>query len=197
MELATPNVVQQGNQLNVTHGDDNGLIVSFYMESERQNLESEKAGRDIYKDVPYLHIRFPGDRNRETKRRAKDKDKARFPTQWAAFENQHEEVHEGTPLEEWAPVSRSLALTWKGLNIHTVEHLAAVPDSSLQNLGHGGREMRDKAISWLKSAEGNAELLALKSENERLSSDVEMLKKQIADLGAEPKKKRGRPRKSE
>jgi len=197
--LSEASVTQRGNSLNVVHGQDNGLIVSFYLEAERQGAESEKAGREIFKDVPYIWIRFPGDQTREVRRRV-DKtgrrnmgvsDLERFPRQWAAFENQQEDVHEGTPITEWAPVSKSLALNYKALNIHTVENLAAVPDSALHNMGHGSREMRDKAIAWLNSASGSAELLELTKQNADLREDIDALKAQIADLP----KKRGRPKK--
>lgn len=188
--FASANVKQSGNSLAVVHGEDHGLIVTFYMESVLQGAESSKAGRPIYKDEPYIWIRFPGDKTREVKRRVDMAgrrglpDQVRFPRQWAAFQNQHEAVHEGTPLEEWPPISKSVALNLKGVNVHTVEHLAAVPDTTLHNLGHGGRQLRDKAIAWLKSAEGSAELLALKSENQTLKDDMEIMKQQIAALGA-------------
>lgn len=178
----------------VLHGGNTDLIVSFYMEAEYQTGESETQGRPIYKDVPYIWIRFPGDKTRERKRRAKPADKHEWPRQWAAFESQTEEVHEGTPIEEWGPVSRSLALNLKGMNIFTVENLAAVPDASLHNLGHGARTLRDKAQSWLKATEGSAEVMALRKQNEDLKADLELMKQQIAELG---EKKRGRPKKSD
>lgn len=190
MEFATAQVEKRGSQLFVKHGGDEDLIATFVMESVRLGAESEKAGRNIYRDVPFLWIRFPGDRTREVKRKASDADKARFPRQWAAFQNQQTEAHEGTPIEDWGPISKSLALTYKGLNIHTVENLAAVGDHLLKNLGHGAREIRDKARAWLKSAEGSAELLSLKSENDSLRSDIEMLKQQIAELGKKSKRKK-------
>jgi len=194
--LSEPSITKSGNSFNVVHGMDNGLIVSFYMEAERQGAESEKAGREIYKDKPYIWIRFPGDRNREVRRRVDESgrrnqgvsDLDRIPQQLAAFKNQNEQVNEGTPIEEWAPASKSMCLMFKGLNIHTVENLGAVPDSALQNLGHGGREMRDKAVAWLSKAEGSAEFLALNKKNKSLEEDIEMLKKQISDLGKKAKK---------
>ena len=198
LELASATVQKKGNSLEVSHGDDSGLIVSFYMEAEHQGAESEKQGRPIYKDVPYIWIRFAGDRNREVRRRVDYKgrrngvpDPNRWPQQWAAFENQQEEVHEGTPIEEWGPLSKSQAMMYKGINIFTVENLSAVPDSALGNLGHGAREMRDKAISWLRSSEGSAELLALRKKNQDLENDIEILKAQFADL-KKPNKKSGK-----
>jgi len=205
MDLAefSPATVQgRGNQLTVSHGGDENLIVVFYLESEHQGHESEKAGRPIYKDVPYVWIRFPGDRTREVKRRVDTKgkngaipDPERFPKQWAAFQRQQVQAQEGTPIEQWGPISKSTALTYKGLNVHTVENLASVPDSLLHNLGHGAREMRDKAIAWLKAAQDSSETTRLAAENQHLRDELAALKEQVAELAA--KRKPGRPRKDD
>jgi hypothetical protein len=183
-------VHQRGNTLQVAHGGDDSLIVAFYMESELQGFASEEAGRPIYKDVPYIWIRFPGDRTREVKRRVDTKgkngypDQDRFPRQWAAFQRGQQDVQEGTPLEQWSAISRSTALTYKGMNIFTVENLAAVNDSSLQAMGHGAREMRDKAIAWLKSSEDGAEAMRLAAENKRKDDRIEALENQLSELAA-------------
>lgn len=201
-EFAPATVSGRGNQLAVSHGGDENLIVVFYLESVHQGAESEKAGRPIYKDVPFIWIRFPGDRTREVKRKVDVKgkngatpDPERFPRQWAAFQRQQQQVQEGTPIEQWGPISKSTAMTYKGLNVHTVENLASVPDSALHNLGHGAREMRDKAIAWLKAATDSAETTRLASENQHLRDEIAAMKEQIAELAA--KRKPGRPRKDD
>lgn len=184
MEFATPTVEGKNNKFSVSHGDDSGLLVEFYNHPTRLGAESEKAGREVYKDVPYIRIRFPGDRNRMTERKVQDKDKSRFPIQWAAFENQEKVVEEGTPIDEWPPASRSFAMMCKSINIFTVENLAAVSDSSLENLGTGGRTFRDKARSWLEEAADGAEAMKLHKENEDLREDLAAKDIQIADLAA-------------
>ncbi len=208
-EFAVPTIQGRGNQLNVVHGNDGGLIVEFCLEPVLQGAESEKAGRPIYKDVPFIWIRFPGDRTREVRRKVdmvgKDgaiPDPDRFPRQWAAFQRKHAQVQEGTPIEQWGPISKSHALTLKGVNVHTVENLAAVPDSSLHALGHGGRELRDKAIAWLKTSADSAESMRIAADNQRLRDNLAAKDEQIADLAArlealEQKRRPGRPRKED
>lgn len=201
-EFSPATVQGKGNQLTVSHGGDDNLIVVFYLESVLQGAETEKAGRPIYKDVPYIWIRFPGDRTREIKRKVDTKgrdgaipDSERWPRQWNAFTRQQTQVQEGTPLEQWGPISKSTALTYKGLNVHTVENLASVHDSLLQNLGHGAREMRDKAIAWLKAAADSSETTRLAAENQHLRDELQAMKEQIAELAQ--KRKPGRPRKDD
>jgi hypothetical protein len=177
-----------GHVMPVSHGGDENLIVSFYSQPVKLGAESDKAGRPIYQDVPYVWIRFPGDRTREVKRKATDEHKARFPRQWAAFERQQEYVEQGTPLEDIPWMSRSRALTLKGANIHTMENYAAVTDDRLHALGHGAREERDKCRTQMKLAADSAEALRLQGENQALKDDIALLKEQVAELA----KKRGK-----
>lgn len=190
-EFAAPTVNGRGNQLRVTHGGDDSLLVTFAMEAMIQEHESEKAGRPIYKDTPMVWIRFPGDRTREIKRKATREYQERFPRQWAAFQRSAAQVQEGTPLEEWGPMSKSQALNYKGANVYTVEQLASVPDSAIHTLGHGARQLRDKAIVWLKTSTDAAESMRVAAENQQLKDDIAALKAQVAELAAKKKPRKG------
>jgi hypothetical protein len=190
-DFASPTVRGSGTRLTVTHGGDENLLVSFYSEPVLQTHESEQQGRPIYKDTPFVWIRFPGDRTREVRRKATGEYRQRFARQWADYERQTISVPDGTPLEEWGPLSKSQALMFKGVHVHTVEQLASVPDSSLQNLGHGGRTLRDKAIAWLKTSKDSSETMRLAAENQSLRDDIELLKQQMAEFGSKRKPKKG------
>lgn len=190
-EFAPVNVMGRGNHLVASHGGDEGLIVEFYNEAVYMGAKSEEAGRPIYEDKPFIWIRFPGDRTREVKRRVDLKgkngappDNHRFPRQWAAYQSQEQYVEEGTPLEQWGPMSKSMAMTYRGAHIYTVENLSAVTDDKLQGLGHGARDMRDKAIAWLKSSSDGAESMRLAAENKRKDDRIDDLERQIAELAS-------------
>ena len=197
MELATPTIHKSGNSLHVSHGDDRGLFVTFYNEAVEVPFESEKAGHPVYKDVPYVHIMFPGNSTTQVRRPVKEKgddntpsDPQRWPMQWQAFKSQSEQVHVGIPITEWPPLTKSQAMSLKAMNIHTVESLAEMPDSGLTWLG--AREHQQKAVAWLKNATGGAEVLRLQHENSALRADIDALKAQFAELAAN-KPTRGRP----
>ena len=206
--FATPQVEQHGTKLTVSHGNDSGLIVTFYTHPEHQVAKSNEEGRPIYEDKPYIRIMYAGDRNRVTDRRVDFKgkngnipDPQRFPTQWAQYQAGEEQVEEGTPIEEWTLISRSQALMLKGVNIKTVENLAAVPDSSIVGLGHGGRKLRDQASAWIQQAKDGAELAKLVDENARLRDDLGATQDQVKALAEQveqltTKRKPGRPRKN-
>jgi hypothetical protein len=189
MDFAQARVIEQGNQLHVTHGDDSKLYVEFKMEPVQQGAESEKQGRPIYKDVPYIEINFPGDRTKKIYRPVKmendhqsPSDPVRFPRQWTAFQEQRTQVQDGTPIEQWGPITRSQAMELKAMRIHTVEQLAGISDQNLTWLG--ARELRDKAEAWLKQAAGGKEVMRLQAENAQLREDFALLQDQMKQLSS-------------
>lgn len=193
MEFATAQVHKAGNQLHVTHGDDRGLFVTFYNEAVHQGADSERQGRPIFKDVPHVHILFPGDRTKEVRRPVKmhgdessPSDPERWPVQWEAFKSQSETQVQGVPITEWAPITKSQAMELKALHIHTVENLAELPDHTLTWMG--ARELRERARSFLAASADGAENARLRAENEALRTDVEMLKRQMSELMAAQKR---------
>lgn len=195
----------------VSYGNDMSLIVEFSMEAVYQDFLSEKEGRAVYKDTPHIHIQFPGDKTREVKRPVRmtqaesgsaPPDPQRFPQQWDAFLRQAEQGHSGTPLEHYAPLSKSQVRELKSVNVHTVEQLANIPDTTTQSLGMGGRLMRDTAKNWLEAAKAGAPAVELTAMVKRQADEIEQLKTQIADLAkipeiAQAKRGPGRPRNEE
>lgn len=198
MEFASATVHKSGNQLHVTHGDDKGLYVTFRMEAIEHTFESEQAGHPVFKDVPYVEILFPGDSTKKVYRPVDEKgteskpgDPQRWPLQWAAFLAQKEQVQVGMAITEWAPVTKSMALTLKAMGIHTVEQLAEVADHSLTWLG--ARDLRDKAKAWLAASVDGSAVLRLQKENTDLRADIETLKTQFAELAKSKPKKQEQP----
>jgi len=194
MDLATAKIEQSGiSDYIAYHGDDRNLFVQFEMVAEKQGFESEAQGRPVFKDQAYITIMFPGDKTRKISRRVQmnpmesapfPPDPERFPKQWAAFQSQQEQPVTGMPIDQWAPLTKSMAAELKANRVFTVEQLSAVPDSALHTLGMGGRELREKAQVWLKQAESGAETLRLTAENAQLRSDLELLKAQVAEIAA-------------
>lgn len=187
MDFAQARIVEQGNQLHVTHGDDSRLYVEFTNEAIHQTFESEQQGRPIFKDVAHVRIHFPGDRTKQIFRPVKFEDDyqgpadpRRFPRQWAAFEAQAEQIQDGTPIEQWGPLTKSQAMEFKAMHIHTVEQLAGISDSNLSWLG--ARELRDKASAWLKQADGSKHAMHLQAELNKRDADIEDLKRQMKEM---------------
>lgn len=203
MDLASERVIKHSaTNYSVSYGDDSGVVVEFFNHPVLQTHLSEKEGRQIYKDVPYISMDFPGDKTKRVCRAVKTEGTAiipsdiqRFPKQWEAFKNQQEQVMEGTPVTEWPPLSKSQALELKAMKIYTVELLASLPDTALTFLG--ARQLRDKAINWLNTAKTGSVSTQIMAELEKLRADNDMMRQQMAQLSAREEEKdsprRGRP----
>ena len=190
MEFAAAKIIQHSaTNYSVSYGDDTGVIVEFYNHAQLMEFESEKEGRPIYKDIPFISIDFPGDKTKRVCRPVKmeatattPSDLQRFPRQWDAFKNQMEQVTTGTPITEWAPLSKSEALELKGMKINTVELLASLPDTALNFFG--ARELRNKAKNWLDTAKTGSISTQVMAELDQLKADNAVLRKQMSELNA-------------
>lgn len=172
-----------------SHGSDAGLFVEFRMESVADPVKSRDEGRTVHHDVPFITIHFPGDKTKKIDRPAKliddldgPADATRFPRQWAAFKAQEEQVADGLPIGEWPPISKSEANDLKAIGVHTVEQLAAMPDTALSWLG--ARQMQAKARTWLERAGDAAAEMRLATENAQLREQLAALQGQVREMGA-------------
>lgn len=160
----------------VPQDDDTGCVANFEMYSEYKPFKSKEAGREIFEDVLYIRINIRGDNKREVHRPASDADKRRFPFCWQEFQKGEAAAARGTPITKLAGIDPSIARAFQAQNVFTIEDLALVSDNNLQNLGAGAREMRAKAVEFVKSQQG---MTAAQEENRQLR---ELVAKQSEDL---------------
>lgn len=158
------------------------LFVQFYTDAVELKAESEKQGRPIFKDMPFVRIIVPGDTNNIIERVADETDKHRFPNAWAKYQNSEAKANEGTPLEQWPQITRSLLKECKYFEIHTVEALSNISDAHVAKLGMGFGELRTKAKAWLEAAAGTAQITAQAAENAQLKQMLADLQAQINDI---------------
>ena len=167
-------------------GADARLAVTFYKRSVEQKDESLAAGRPIFKEFDFVRICVPGDALTEIDTYANNSHKARFPRQWAYYQNQvgNQEQIIGTPIEQWPLISRSQAEELKGIKFRTVEDVANCSDQQLQRIGMiagmSPHSFREKAKSFLNLAsesaevsQREAELEALRQENDKIKAETE------------------------
>tara|TARA_R110000803_G_scaffold1805_1_gene5902 strand:+ start:8784 stop:9443 length:660 start_codon:yes stop_codon:yes gene_type:complete len=156
---------------------DKGLMVRFFYKNVKNKMESENLGRPIFKEKTYIEIRVAGQRDVQACRPATHADKQRFPLHFDAFEKRMEPPTEGMPLSEWTKITRTQAEELSFMNVKTVEQLASMKDSNLQQYMNGYK-LRDEAVKWLSkdTAETNDR------EKEELKASVLELQSQIAKL---------------
>jgi len=184
-------------------GADSRLAVTFYKRSMKQEDESMAAGRPIFREFDFVRICIPGDSLTEIDTYADNGHKARFPRQWAHYQNQvgdHEAVI-GTPIEEWTIISRSQADELKGIKFATVESVANASDLQIQRIGMiagmNPYSFRDKAKAFLNLADQVGETNQREEELSKLRQENAAIKEQINALMAmmAEKKPKGRAKK--
>lgn len=190
-----------------SYGSDKGLRARFYKNAVFLPFKSEKEGRACYEDRVFVEIERPGAKSNMIReaRMVTDgtipTDPQRFPRQYQQFLNEEEQTSSGMPLEMWAALNKSQVMELKGAKIYSVEELASLPDSTLQNIGIMDiRRLRDMAHAYSKKDEAGAQLSDALATIARQAGDIEMMKKQFAELAAtqsEMKRGPGRPRKEE
>lgn len=181
----------------VRFGAENQMLVRFYKDTKRDNFASQEAGYPIEKAVDMLEIRQFGEKD-STKRIANDLDKVRFSAQWRAYEAGQAQIQDGTPLDMLFPKNPEVVATLKANNIHTIQALAAVPDSSsLQFLF----EHKKKAADFLEGIDKGKGFHALEKKLEDSEFARMELEDRIKALEAKLKstddEKPGRSRKTE
>ena len=172
---------------------ENNVFVSFYTEALEYKAESEKAGRPIFKDVPFVRVTIPGDTNNIIEHRATDEDKRKYPKAWDIYQRGETGGHVGTPLEQWPQITRSQVKESKYFECHTVEQMSNLSDAHCQKLGMGFQELRNKAKAYLAAAAGTANATAAAAENDRMRAELAEMKAQLAELSE--KRSPGRPKK--
>jgi hypothetical protein len=198
-------------------GADSRLAVTFYKRSMKQDDDSMAAGRPIFKEFDFVRICVPGDSLTEIDTYAHEEHKARFPRQWAHYQNQtanHEQIV-GTPIEEWTIISRSQADELKGIKFHTVEAVANASDLQIQKIGMiagmNPYSFRDKAKAFLNLADQvgetnqrEEELSKLRQENAaiKMEADAKLAKQQeqidaLMAMMADKKPKGRKPKQTE
>ena len=154
--------------------DDKLMMVRFYYEPKDDPVASAEAGRPMRKDVEYVSIRAPGNKENEIKRPARDSDKQRWPEHYAAFKNRMEMPLEGFPLKDWPAVTRAMVETMSFMGIKTVEQLAHASDANIQ--GHMGvAHLKEKAKAWL-AATGDQQ------QAEKIEAELRLRDNEIANL---------------
>lgn len=156
-------------------------IPRFHIESVKDELASAEQGRPIFKDEERIQYINPGSQNQPVER-VNDSHRQRWPEQYAAFKRGAEMAVEGTPLEQWPVMTRSMVNELKALGLYTVEQCSVMPDTAVQRIGRGGYQLRERAKAYLDEADSLALSERLNRENESLNSRVTAQDRQISEL---------------
>jgi len=145
------------------HIGDENLYVQFFTHPMQDKEKTLEVGRPIFVDTEYIRIMVPGDKGNVIMRPVREEDKARFPKQYLAFQNQEEEILEGTPLDKWNFVSAAQVEELKYFGIRTVENLANVLDTHAQKF-MGIQLLKQKAKEYIEATSTDAPIAQLQAQ---------------------------------
>lgn len=156
----------------------------FFLDKMELPFKSAEAGHPVYADVEMVEVTTAGDTRSTWVGKVKDEHRQRWPQAYQAFKQGLEPAVDGMPLEQWPPLTPGQVANLKAIKIFTVEQLAGISDGHLQNIGLGGRQLRDKAIAWLRQAEDGKEVERVNALLEVERQKVSTLSNTVADLSA-------------
>ena len=178
-DIGNPNFVGATNP-------DSVLFVKFFDKPEQNNFKTAAEGRPIMEMVTMIHIETPGNQLSIIERRAHDGDKARFPLQWAHYENtkgKDGEQIQGTLLSDWPILNAAQVEELKFFKFRTVEQVANASDQQINSVGmiagmspHGFRE---KAKLFLAAAKDTA---FVSKQDDLIKQQAEAMKKQADEM---------------
>lgn len=157
-----------------------GVTPHFFTEKvKRKNTD----GTETELDIECVTIVVAGDMLTECSLPVDDQLRERFADEYAAWKDGRDTLS-GTPVTEWKSITARQATFLEANNIFSVESLAALTDGNIHNVTDG-RELRDKAIRWLKTKAASSEA----EENAKLRAEVAGIKKWKAEVEGKPKRK--------
>lgn len=165
--------------------DDAKVMAEFYTRSVVDGAASRDAGRPIHRDITNVKITQPGEgRLSVYDQPATDEDVARFPRQWQQYKAGQAQEVVGSPLTLLFPDNPAIVANLKFMSVFTVEQLAELPDTALQNVGMGARAWQEKAKAYLAKAEGGQGFHALAAKVEAMELKEREKDDRIAALEA-------------
>lgn len=163
------------------------LNVRFELHPVEDKGESAKEGRPIFKEVEYIEIRVPGDKD-IVRRPVRDADKQEYRQQYRAWQKDHESGGlTGTPLSEVSFITKSEVKELEYFGCRTVEQLAGMSDGALKNVGPI-IAIRKKAQDFMAAAKGNSPITRLNAQLEEERTKRIAIEHQLAEVLTEFKK---------
>lgn len=160
------------------------FTVRFFQEKVQMGFLSEQAGHPVFEDRDFIQINIPGDMSNIIERESTEIDRTQFASLFAAYKQGLEPSVDGMPVEQWAKLTKAQAANYKAQNFQTVEQIAEMSDHACGSVGMGATSDRAAAKAFLALAKdaGLAQKQAI--EIDRQNTDIEELKRQVAELSA-------------
>lgn len=172
---------------------------STYIKFEEsfKEIKAKSGGKPEFKSIIMAKALIPGgdiferEMNKSGEEWLRNKHPRFYPIYLKFKEYKTQEIN-GTPISQCPPISVARVKQLESLSIFTVEQLAELSDAQLDILGMGGRELREKAKTFLEVAQKTDSSMKLVSENEKLKEELNSVRDTIKALEKEVKKNKGK-----
>lgn len=175
------------------------LNVVFRYNTVDDEIETRKAGRPMFKDVEVCDITFPGNNKTKATFLAHENEPnatresvangggfvtyaMHYNQQYLSFKDGTAQPLGGTPLSEAPFLTEAKRRELAALSIRTIEQLASLDGTPLKQLGMGGRELKNQAEAYIKTAAGSADTTALAAQIEALRQQLDTERQERAQL---------------
>lgn len=166
--------------------DYRNVPVKFFYRDVKQNFESKKQGKPIWKTCEFISIMKPGNSKDIMEREVSELDKERWGKLYDAWKNREEQIQSGTRIEVLPGIEQNKIELCKRFNIYTLEQLTNIDEEGVENLGDGARDLIRDAKKYIQGStavnEMQKEVDAIKIENKKLIDENKELKERIDDL---------------
>jgi hypothetical protein len=140
---------------NATANEDANLLCKFFYKmrpnKKKDVLDPSHADLPDKVEVEYYDIKVPGERDSRSGP-VNEGIKQRFPRHYAAFKQRIAAPVDGSPLVDWAAITRVQVEELAFKNIKTIEHLANVSDAHTGSM-RGLTALKQKAQAYLAQKE--------------------------------------------
>lgn len=137
-----------------------------------------------YKNVEYVDILTPGDTKSMPRHKVTDYHRNKYRPWYDAWRRGLEMSPEGSPIEMWPIMTPAMVRELKAKNVFTVEQLAGLADSNLQQIPMGAT-LKLKAIAWLKEKGTADDIEGRRRKDELVSDNMRLMETQMQSMAAE------------
>ena len=149
----------------------------------------------VYQAVEMIDIFIPGDIRSLATHKVTEVHRRRFARHYEAFKKGQEVAQVGTPLEFWGGMNSAQIRTLKAHGVFTVENLAGLSDTSIQNIGGMLRAVVARAKAYIEYQNSGAKLVqdqaakiaALEDRNALQSQQMQQMIAQMENQGQQMK----------
>lgn len=179
-----------GNTGVVKYGNDANLIVIFYNRAVHSPAKSTAAGRPIYEDQVYVRMHPPAERLNIIDRPATVVEQRRFPVQWAQFQQNKEQIPDGTPIDMLYPEQPSIGAMLKANHVLTIEQCADLSAHAIESIGMGAQRYNNDARKYIEQANKGMGAAQVRKELDDRDREIKVLRQQLETMQGEMQRMR-------